>query len=397
MKDVFPNITYKYSNRVLNMMTEIVSSRKTNYGKGIYVKQFEKKMSKYLSIKHTFATCSGTMAIQIALRSLNVGRGDEVILPGYTFIAVAQAVLNEGAIPIFADIDDTYNVSFSSIKNLISKKTKAIIIVHMFGNPAKLTKIINLSKKKGIHVIEDCSQAFGAEYKNTPVGNFGDVACFSFNANKVLPTGEGGMVATNDSKIAEKLNLYRNLGSDKSSGKTRIRSIGYKIPMTEMQGALGLDALNNFPRINKKRQANWKYLTNELKKYNLFFLFPEVNKNASHSYYRFVIELNTKLSKYRSEIIKKMRDKGFPLRTFYPKALYQYELFEDLSKYGLKNFHLKPKDFPDYPSIKLKRVEQFCKRQVGIECSPYLKRSDLQKFITSFVKVVKIISKEKKS
>ena len=172
---------------------------------GPKVKEFEKRFAKYVGVKYAVATSSGTTALHLALLSLGIGRGDEVIVPSFSFIATANAILFCGAKPVFCDIDPkTYNIDTNKIEKLITKRTKAILPVHLYGQPADFKPIMEIAEKHNLYVIGDAAQAHGAEYYGGKIGSFGDVECFSFYPTKNMTTGEGGMITTNSEEIAER-------------------------------------------------------------------------------------------------------------------------------------------------------------------------------------------------
>ncbi|MCM8798301.1 MAG: DegT/DnrJ/EryC1/StrS family aminotransferase [Candidatus Omnitrophica bacterium] len=194
---------------------EYVSScLKTNWisSQGKYIKEFEEKFAKYCGCRYGISTTSGTTALHLALASLGIEKGDEVILPAFTMIATAFAVIYTGATPVLVDADkETWCMDISQIEKKITKRTKAVLPVHIYGHPCNMEPILKLARKYKLLVIEDSAEAHGAEYKGKKVGGLGDIGCFSFYANKIITTGEGGMVVTNSEEYAEKARSIRNL------------------------------------------------------------------------------------------------------------------------------------------------------------------------------------------
>lgn len=220
---------------------------------GKFIKQFEQELCGYLGMKYGVAVSSGTAALHVALLSLGVGPGDEVIVPAFTMAATWLAVLYVGAKPVFVDCElETYNLDPKLIEEKITKRTKAIIPVHIYGHPVDMDSILKIAKKHKLWVIEDAAEAHGAEYQGQKCGSFGDINCFSFYGNKIITTGEGGMVVTNDPVLADKARKFRDLHH---SAKRFIHDgVGYNYRMTNMQAALGCGQLKHIDEyITKKR------------------------------------------------------------------------------------------------------------------------------------------------
>lgn len=209
---------------------------------GSYVNKFEEAFSKYCDCKYGVAVCNGTVAIHLALVALGIGNGDEVIIPSFTMIATAFAVCYTGAKPVFVDADkETWNIDVNKIEEKITDKTKAIIPVHIFGNPCKMGKIEEIAKKHSLYIIEDAAEAHGAEYKGKKIGSFSDIACFSFFANKNVTTGEGGMVVTNNEENYKKAKYYKNVCFPIDSPRTYLHeNIGFNYRMSNLHAAIGL-------------------------------------------------------------------------------------------------------------------------------------------------------------
>ncbi|MDD5137076.1 MAG: DegT/DnrJ/EryC1/StrS family aminotransferase [Candidatus Omnitrophica bacterium] len=213
--------------------------------KGEYISKFEKCFARYTGARYAVATSSGTTALHLALVSLNIKDGDEVIIPDLTFAATINAVITAGATPVIIDIDrESWCISIDRIKKAVSSRTRAIIPVHLYGQPCNMAAIMDIASKYGLCVIEDCAESLGAEYDGQKAGTFGNVGCFSFYANKIITTGEGGMCVTNDRSIAEELEIRRDHGMRRSKKYWHDR-IGYNYRMTNLQAAIGLAQLEN--------------------------------------------------------------------------------------------------------------------------------------------------------
>jgi perosamine synthetase len=226
---------------------------------GAEIGEFEERFAAICRRRFGVATSNGTTALHLALAALGVGRGDEVIVPALTFVATANAVHYTGATPVFADADAaTWNVDPAAVAQCVTKRTRAIVAVHLYGQPADMRALAAIARRAGAALVEDAAEAHGARYRGRPVGSLGDVACFSFYGNKMVTTGEGGMVLTSDAKLAARLRLLRDHAM---SPKRRYyhEEIGFNYRMTTLQAALGLAQLDRFQDIlaRKRRIAAW--------------------------------------------------------------------------------------------------------------------------------------------
>lgn len=209
---------------------------------GKYVSKFEEEFAQYCGCKYGVAVCNGTVALHLALVSLGIGKGDEVIIPTFTMAASAYAVCYTGAMPVFVDADkDSWNIDTEKIEEKITKKTRAIMPVHLFGNPCNMDKIIKLAKQYNLYIVEDSAQAHGAEYKGKKTGSFSDIAGFSFFANKNLTTGEGGMVVTNDKSLYDSARYFKNMCFPLDAPRVyEHANIGFNYRMSNLHAAIGL-------------------------------------------------------------------------------------------------------------------------------------------------------------
>lgn len=221
---------------------------------GSYVSQFEKDFSDYIGVKHAITVSNGTAALHVALLSLGIQKGDEVIVPAFTMAATWLAVIYTGAIPVFVDCEaDTYNIDPDLIEKKISPRTKVIIPVHIYGHPVNMNKIVKIAKKYKLKIIEDAAEAHGAEYKGKKCGSIGDINCFSFYGNKIITTGEGGMVTTNSDELADKARKIKDLFH---SDKKRFihEEVGYNYRLTNLQAAVGCGELKHIDKYISKKQ-----------------------------------------------------------------------------------------------------------------------------------------------
>jgi len=220
---------------VLDMMNQILES--SQYILGPKVREFEKKMAEYSGVSHAMGVASGTDALHLAVESLGIGEGDEVITTPFTFFATAEAIIYTGARPVFVDIEpDTFNMDCNRIEERITSRTKAILPVHLFGHPCDMEKIVEIARKHNLFVIEDCAQAMGAEVKGNKVGAFGNAGCFSFYPSKNLGAyGDGGMIIMNDQNLCDGIRSLRNHGS---KGSYIHDSVGFNSRLDEIQAGI---------------------------------------------------------------------------------------------------------------------------------------------------------------
>ncbi len=220
------------------------------------VRAFEAAVESHLGVKHAVAVSSGTAALHLALLGLGIGPGDEVLVPDFTFPACANVVELTGATPVLLDIRlDTYNVDVDRLQTALSPRSRAVMPVHLFGLPAEMDRVLDFARENRLLVVEDAACALGAEYRGRPCGTLAEAGCFSFHPRKVITTGEGGMVVTNDGALAERLISLRSHGQVSTDGRTRFERAGFNYRMTEMQGALGVAQLARLPSILARRAA----------------------------------------------------------------------------------------------------------------------------------------------
>src|SRR5215469_15856082 len=256
---------------------DVLRSGKINYWTGDEGRQFEREFAAQAGCKYGVAVANGTVALELALCALDIGPGDEVIVPSRTFIASASCAVMRGARPILADVDrDSQNLTADTIRPLITARTRAIIAVHLAGWPCEMESILELAREHNLKVIEDCAQSHGATYRGRPVGSFGDVAAFSFCQDKIITTGgEGGMVTTNDAAIWERAWSFKDHGKSYDAVYNREHPIGFRWlhesfgtnwRLTEMQSALGRILLKKLPAFVEARQKNAAVLTQSFSK-----------------------------------------------------------------------------------------------------------------------------------
>ncbi|MCW3134981.1 MAG: DegT/DnrJ/EryC1/StrS family aminotransferase [Methanophagales archaeon] len=255
---------------------------------GANVEVFESAFADFIGVEHAIAVSSGTAALHIALLAAGIGKGDEVITTPFTFIATANAILFVGAKPVFVDVrEDDFNIDVEKVKDAITERTKAIIPVHLYGQPCDMKAITDLAEDHNLHVIEDACQAHGAEFAGKKVGSFGTAGCFSFYPTKNMTTGEGGMLTTNSKEIAKKARMLRNHGS---SARYMHEILGFNMRMTDISAAIGIEQLKKLPYFTKRRRENAEYLTERLKRIR-GIVTPVVKERRTHVFNQYTIRV----------------------------------------------------------------------------------------------------------
>jgi perosamine synthetase len=300
---------------------------------GPFVPRFEKKFADYTGTKKAVSTQSGTAALHMALYELGIGKGDEVIVPALTFVATVNPVLYVGATPVFVDVDmDTWNIDPHQIEENINEKTKAIIPVHLYGNPCDMNSILEIARKHGLYVIEDATESLGALYNDKHTGTLGDIGCFSFNGNKTITTGGGGMVVGDNADRIEHIKFMVNQSRDESRGYYH-PEIGFNYRMTNIEAALGLSQMRRLEGfLNKKKQFNNIY-KEELENVS-GILFQKEYKNAESSYWLSCVFLDKGLDV--KEVQDKLKEKLIPTRRIF-MPLTEFPPFREMKTSGTKN------------------------------------------------------------
>jgi len=296
---------------------------------------FEQRFKKFTKSKYAVGVSNATAALYLSLKALGIKENDEVIIPDLTFAATANSVLQTGATPVLADIDEeTLNISAESIIKNINRKTRAIIPVHLAGTPCDMQKIMRIARSNSLKVVEDCAHGIGTSYNKKHVGNFGNAGCFSFYPTKNLTTIEGGMVITNDKKIADFIQLARNHGMSRSlmsrysTGKPweyDIKDIGYNYRLDDIRSALGISQLQKLRILNKKRLIAFHYYNKGLKNIPGLIVPNEKNfKNGSCHLYIIRVTADAKIS--RDKLFYSLQKKGIGSSVHY-KPLHEFTLF----------------------------------------------------------------------
>jgi len=373
-----------FSKSLLLKINKILSNGVINYTTGNLGITFEKKFSEFIGNKYSIVTCNGTVALEVAIKSLDLPRNSEIIVPARSFFASASCIVNTGNIPVFADVDlATQNILSTDIERKINKKTKAIICVHLAGLPCDMEKIVKLAKQHKLKIIEDCSQAHGAMIDNSNVGTFGDVATWSFCNDKIISTlGEGGMISTNYKKIYKFCKTYINHGTNINKKKSNKfiynkNSFGTNLRITEIQSIAGLDQLKNLKKVQKIRENISKNFFKIIIKYKKFFNTFYTSKNVKSAWYRFYffVKPNVKnFKKLRFKIIKDLNRMNVKCSTGSCPEIYLETAFKTL-----KNFKFK----------RLKNCKLLGETSIALEINHTLNRNEQKKDLTKLASVLK--------
>jgi dTDP-4-amino-4,6-dideoxygalactose transaminase len=323
---------------------------------GPEVAAFEEEFSKFVGGRHCVAMNSGTSALHLGFIAAGIKAGDEVIVPSFSFAATANSVVLAGGVPVFADIDPrTFNLDPDHAESLITKKTKAIMPVHLYGHIAAMDRFAEISKKYGVQIIEDAAQGHLASLNGKNSGEFGVVASFSFYPTKNMTAGEGGMVVTESAEIARMLKLLRNQGQEI---RYQNEVVGFNTRMTDIHAAIGRVQLAKLTGWTAQRQANAAYLDANLKG----VVTPFVAPNSTHSYHQYTIRIAGGDSKVRDEFMKKIGEKGVGSGVYYPTPIHR-----------LPSFNLK---------LDLPETELVIKECVSLPVHPALSQSELETIVS---------------
>jgi len=361
----------------IKKVTEVL---KTPYiSRGPIVKKFEEVFSKYIGTKHAIAVNSGTSALHLITRSLDIGENDEVITTPFSFIASANCILYERAKPVFVDIDPlTLNIDVNQIENKITEKTKAILAVDVFGYPASWDKLTQLADKHNLKLIEDSCEALGTEFNNKKAGSFGNAAAFGFYPNKQITTGEGGIITTDNSAIAEKCYQMRNHGRAYKSNWLDHEILGYNYRLSDINCALGLSQLQRIDEILDKRNQ-----IAEIYNYQLSGLsgisIPVSNKDITRSWFVYVIILKNEYTQYhRDKIIELMGKRGIECSNYFTPI--------HLQSFYVKLFNYRSGDFPV--------TEAISQRTIALPFYNRLKKQEINYIVTNLKDTISKIKRQ---
>ena len=389
------NLKRQYKNIEEEVNASVLECFKNaQYIMGENVKEFEKEIANKIGVKHAITVGNGTDALIIALKSLGIKEGDEVITTDYTFFATAEAIRFVGATPVFCDVElDTYNIDPSQIEEKITDKTKAIVCVHLFGNACKMDEINDIAKRHNLYVVEDAAQAINSQYKGKNVGNLGDVACFSFFPTKNLGCfGDGGMITTNDDDLATIIRALKVHGSgengmkayailndeevevvEQNSGDNTVYNplkyynylIGHNSRLDEIQAAILRIKLKHLDEYTENRRSISHGYIEALKDTSL--VMPTETEGGKHVFHLFILQ-----SENREEIESKLKEKGIATGTYYKVPMHLQKAFNDLG--------YKKGDFPN--------TEYLSERTFAIPLFPEMNDEEREYIINSIKEIV---------
>mgnify|MGYP000406872587 CR=1 FL=1 len=330
-----------FNKQEIDAVSGVLSSNQVNYWTGGQCRDFELEFAQFCNTKHAISLANGTLALDLALRALDIKPGDEVIVTSRTFIASVSAIVNIGATPIFSDVDlDSQNITLQSIRNQITKKTKAILCVHLAGWPCEMDEMMGIANEFDLYVIEDCAQAHGAKYKGKSVGSIGHIGCWSFCQDKIMTTGgEGGMVTTNDESLWRKMWAYKDHGKSYEAVYEREHpkgfqwlheSFGMNYRMTEIQAAIGRIQIKKMPDWHAKRINNANKIWNSARQCKGLRVpdIPDYIEHAAYKCYVFIKEDQLKSGWNRDKIIDEISGLGVPCRSGSCSEVYLEKAFD---------------------------------------------------------------------
>jgi perosamine synthetase len=347
-------------NKERQLLSECVRTRWVS-SQGRFVGEFENAFASYCGVKYGVATSSGTSALHLALACLDIGPGDEVIVPTLSFIGSANPVTYCGATPVFVDsVPDTWNLDPAAVEKAVTRRTRAIIAVHLYGYPAHMDEILKIAHQHGIPVVEDACEAHGGEYRGQKVGSLGTIGCFSFYANKIVTTGEGGMLVTNSGSIAENARLLRDHGMSRKR-KYWHAHIGFNYRMTNLQAALGVAQMERIEQVIERKRRN-AAIYNSLLKELPGMILPQEAPWAKHVYWLYTVLIEDRFKISKKRVIEKLALQGIETRpVFYPITSMppyrngrsqRFSVAETVSKKGLS--------LPSSPLLQEDSIQRIC-------------------------------------
>ena len=320
---------------------------------GKHVQNFEKSVSSFVKSKYAIAVNSGTAALQAALYALDIKNGDEVLVPSFTFVATANAVVSTGAKPVFVDIlKENYTMDPDDLEKKITKKTRAIIPVHLYGNIADVDRLAEISKKYNLPIIEDSAQSLGSKYKGKHSGTFFEMGCYSMYPAKVMTAGEGGFIVTNNKKLRDKLLMIRNHGMVHGYD-TKIFGLNFRLP--EINAAIATVQMKKLPNFLKIRKQNAELLSKLLS--DLKVTLPHQRKNENVNWYLYTIAIEK-----RDKLLKKLNEKGIGAASYYPTPVHKTPFYKLNTKLPITKWassHVL--SLPIHPKVTQKNIEFIAK------------------------------------
>jgi perosamine synthetase len=342
---------------------EVVASGKltdASYEGGRFVREFEGKVRRLVGTRDVVAVNSGTAALHTVLMALGVGPGDEVVVPSFTFVATANVVLACGAKPVFADTKGDYNIDPGQVKKVLTRKTKAVIPVHLYGYPADMDEILEVASRRSIPVVEDAAESLGATYRGKQTGSLGSAGCFSLYATKVVTSGEGGAISTDDKELAEGMRLVRNHGMVHGYDT---RHLGFNYRLTEIGAAIASVQMDKLEKFHSARKANVKFLEERVEG-TRGVEFSQNGEDRTHAYYLYTL----RVAKSRDRILKDLNGAGVGAAVYFRTPVHRTPLYMRLG-YGKK---------------RLKNTEHDASHVLSLPVHPGLSREELQRVAEQF-------------
>jgi perosamine synthetase len=378
----------------IQAVSEVIRSKRLASSYGTKTKEFENAFGEYIGAKYVTATTAETTALTLSLSALGIGPGDEVIVPACSSLATPNSVVYQNAVPIFADIDErTLNMDVDDLKIKITDRTKAIIVVHMYGCPGEIFDVVEIAKEKGIPVIEDCALAMGAEYNNKKLGSIGDIGCFSCGTGKQLNLGQYGLAVTNNKDIGEAIAKRNHHYGIRRPGRTIGESdiLGYNFKPTEIQSAMGLVQLKKLDRLNQKRIENAAYLTQLLQEIECVET-PYAPPEGKHVYNQYIIKVKEEIiGMSRGSFREALMERGIYSDPVFDTPMHLEKSYMNKVGFGKRC----PFECPHYKN-KVEYKEGLCptsekvlKQVLGLSVHSGLKKEDMDKIAEAIKGVAK--------
>ncbi|NJD02919.1 MAG: DegT/DnrJ/EryC1/StrS family aminotransferase [Ruminiclostridium sp.] len=359
----------QFAEETLKDVLEPLKNGKVNYWTGPKGMEFEKKWAEWIGAKMAISCTNGTAALHIAISSLGIGPGDEVIVPSYSFIASSFSIVQAGAIPIFADVTEEHTIDPREIVKHITPRTKGIVVVHLYGVVADMGPILEIAKKHNLKIIEDCAQCFGGEYKGKKAGTIGDVGCFSFCQSKHFTTGgEGGMVVTNDEELGWECRSFRDHGYDVKTRMSLLaleeklpyihNRVGFNYRMTEIQSIIGLNELKRFDSWNMVRRYKYAKMYDEaFKGLEGIKALPLNTEERRNAYWWYPVLLDIDRLDIKADVfIKELAAEGIPCYGIQWPEAYEERAYKELGGFGNVKFPFGSKEYTSPESIEYQKV-----------------------------------------
>lgn len=397
-----------FSEKTIQMVAEPLKTGKVNYWTGDIGVKFEKAWAEYNGAKYCVTTTSGTSALHTAVAALGIGPGDEVICPSYSFIASSFCILQAGALPVFADTDYSHTIDPKDIEDKINERTRAILVVHLYGVVCDMDPIMEIARKYNLYVIEDCAQAHGGEYKGKKVGTIGDVGCFSFCQSKHFTTGgEGGAVITNNEDLYWECMSFRDHGYDVRERLRLLelekklmyihRRVGFNYRMTEIQSLIGLCELERFETWNlPNRRRNGRFLIEALKDHPLVLYPPLDTEERKNAFWwaPFVLDID-RLKVPMKQFIAAMEAEGVPVYGVLWPEMYKEKAYTERVGFGRLNYPFNDPNarFIDYTKVECKTAKYLSERTLSFFTHPVYEIKHMEKYVEAFNKVAKAYMK----